>query len=46
MTILMTLIIAALAVYIGKELLSVNSKKEMRPIRIKTDEPRPKNRRR
>ncbi|SFG54461.1 hypothetical protein SAMN05216175_108105 [Neptunomonas qingdaonensis] len=46
MTILMTLIIAVLAVFIGKQLLSVSQKKEMRPIRIKTDEQRFKNRRR
>lgn len=46
MTILMTLIMAALAVYIGKQLLSAGPKKEMQPIRIKTDDPRPGNRRR
>lgn len=45
MTILMTFIIAALAIYIGKELLSVSPKKEMRPIRIKTDTQPPKKRR-
>ncbi len=45
MTILITLIMAALAVYIGKELLSGSQKKEMQPIRIKTEEHRPKKRR-
>ena len=46
MTMLMTLLIAAVAVYIGKELLSASQKKqELRPIRIKTEEQRPKNRR-
>lgn len=45
MTILMTIIIAALALYIGKELLSRSPKKEMRPIYIKADKQRPGNRR-
>lgn len=46
MTILTTLIMAAIAVYIGKKLLSESqNKSDMQPIRIETDEQRKKHRR-
>ena len=45
MTILITLIMTALAVYMGKELLSAKHKEEMQPIRIKAETQRPKKRR-
>lgn len=45
MTVLTTLLLAAVAVYVGKKLLSGKHSSDLQPIRIKTDEPRTKYRR-